>query len=47
MISVKARKEPLDVSPQSTLTGEMTPNLKTDKAAFTINVLLRVTHEPA
>ena len=47
VISVKARKEPLDVSPQSTLTGEMTPDLKADKAGFTINVLLRVNHEPA
>lgn len=47
VISVKARKEPLDVSPQSTLTGELTPNLKADKAAFTINVLLRFSHEPA
>ncbi len=47
VISVKAGKEPLDISPRSTLTGEMTPNLRTDKAAFTINVLLRVTHGPA
>lgn len=47
VISVKARREPLDVSPRSTLTGELTPDLKTDKAAFTINVLLRVSHEPA
>lgn len=47
VISVKARKEPLDVNPQSTLTGELTPSLTTDKAAFTINVLMRVSHEPA
>jgi hypothetical protein len=47
VISVRARKEPLDVSPQSTLSGELTPNLAADKAAFTINVLLRVDHGPA
>ncbi len=47
VIAVKAGKEPLDVSPRSTVTGEMTPNLKADKAAFTINVLLRVNHGPA
>jgi len=47
VIAVKAGKEPLDISPRSTVTGEMTPNLKADKAAFTINVLLRVNHGPA
>ena len=51
VISVKARKEPLDVSPQSTLTGEVTPDLIADKAGFTLNVVLRVngrvSHEPA
>jgi len=47
VISVKARKEPLDVNPQSTLTGEMTPDLIADKAGFTLNVVLRVSHEPA
>lgn len=48
VISVKAKKEPLDVSPQSTITGELTPNMTTaDKAGFTINVLLRVNNEPA
>ncbi len=47
VISVKAGKEPLDINPRSTLTGEMTPNLRADKAAFTINVLLRASHGPA
>jgi hypothetical protein len=47
VISVKAGREPLDINPRSTLTGELTPNLKADKAAFTINVLLRVNHGPA
>ena len=47
VISVTARKEPLDVSPHSTLSGELTPALKTGKAAFTINVLLKITNEPA
>lgn len=47
VISVKARKEPLDINPQSTLTGEITPGQKSDEAEFTINVLLRVGHERA
>jgi hypothetical protein len=47
VISVKARKEPLDVSLQSTLTGEITPQMATGKAGFTINVLLRVRNESA
>jgi len=47
VISVKAKKEPLDVRPESTLTGELTPKLAVDNAPFTINVLLRVGREPA
>lgn len=47
VLSVKARKEPLDISPQSSLTGEMTPHATADKAAFTLNLLLRIRHEPA
>jgi hypothetical protein len=47
VLSVQAKKEPLDVRPESTLTGEFNPKLTADKAAFTINVLLRAPHEPA
>jgi len=47
VITVNARNEPLDVNLRSTLTGEMTPELRVEKAVFTINVLVRVGHEPA
>ncbi len=47
VLTVQARQEPLDVSSRSTLTGEMTPGLKADKAQFTISVLLRARHERA
>lgn len=47
VVSVKAYKEPLDVDPRSTLTGEMAAGPKADTAAFTINVVLRVSHESA
>jgi hypothetical protein len=47
VISVNAVKQPLDLSLKSTITGEMTAERKTEKAEFTINVLLRAAHEPA
>jgi len=42
VIAVTTSKEPLDVSPRSTVTGELTPNARVDTATFTISVLLRV-----
>ncbi len=47
VISVKARQEPLDVSPRSSLTGEMTPETRVDKASFSLNLLLRFDNGPA
>lgn len=47
VISVNAIKEPLDLSPRSTLTGEVTANLKTGTAGFTLNILVRAADEPA
>ena len=47
VISVNAVKEPLDLRLQSTITGEMTAERKTEKAEFRINVLLRATNESA
>ncbi len=47
VLSVNAVKEPLDLNLQSTLSGELTAERKTEKAGFTINVLLRVADEPA
>lgn len=47
VISVNAIKEPLDLSLRSTLTGEMTAEPKTEKAGFTINVLVRIGDELA
>jgi len=47
VISVKAIKEPLDLNPRSTLTGEVTADLKTEKAGFTLNILVRASDEPA
>ena len=47
VLSVNAAREPLDLNPQSTLSGELTAVGKTETAGFTINVLLRVTDEPA
>ena len=47
VIRVIPRKEPLDVNPRSALSGELTPTLKAGKAAFTIDVLLKVANEPA
>lgn len=47
VISVKAINEPLDLNPRSTLTGEVTADLKTEKAGFTLNILVRAADEPA
>jgi hypothetical protein len=47
VLSVSARKEPLDVSPRSTLTGEISPTLRSDQAPFTVDLLVRFTDEPA
>ena len=41
------RKMSLDLSLRSTLTGEMTAEPKTEKAGFTINVLVRIGDELA
>ena len=47
VVSVTARKQPLDVNPQSTLTGEITPALRNDQATFTVDLLVRLADEPA
>ncbi|MBN8280238.1 MAG: hypothetical protein J0M16_06495 [Gammaproteobacteria bacterium] len=47
VVSIKARKEPLDVSPRSSVSGEMTPNTRTGDAGFTLNVLMAVNHGAA
>ena len=47
VLSVNAVREPLDLSPRSTLTGELTAERKTEKAGFTLNVLLRFNDETA
>ena len=47
VISVNAVREPMDLSLRSTISGEMTAERKTEKAEFTINVLLRAANEPA
>lgn len=47
VLSVTARKGPLDVDPRSTLTGEITPTLRSDEAAFTVELLVRFTDERA
>ncbi|MDP2324966.1 MAG: hypothetical protein Q8N51_13185 [Gammaproteobacteria bacterium] len=47
VLSVSARKEPLDVNPRSTLTGEITPTLRNDQATFTVDLLVRFPDEPA
>jgi hypothetical protein len=47
VLSVTARKQPLDVNPRSTLTGEMNPALRNDEATFTVDLLVRLADEPA
>jgi len=47
VLSVTARKQPLDVDPRSTLTGEITPALRNDEATFTVDLLVRLADEPA
>ena len=47
VLSVNAVREPLDLSPRSTLAGELSVGRKPEKAGFTINVLLRITDETA
>lgn len=47
VLAVSARKEPLDVNPRSTLTGEITPTVRNDQATFTVDLLVRFPDEPA
>lgn len=47
VVSVTARKQPLDVNPRSTLTGEITPALHNDQATFTVDLLVRLADESA
>lgn len=47
VVAIKAGKEPLDVSPRSSVSGEMTPNARTGDATFTLNVLVAVNHGTA
>lgn len=47
VLSVTARKQPLDVDPRSTLTGEITPAANSDRATFTVDLLVRFADEPA
>jgi hypothetical protein len=47
VISVIARKQPLDVDPRSTLTGEVAPALSGDPALFAVDVLVRLLDESA
>ena len=45
--SVIARKQPLDVNPKSTLTGEFSPATRNDQATFTVDLLVRFSNDRA
>jgi len=47
ILSVTPKAQPLDVSPSSTLTGELTVGTPPGEALFTLEILLRLPHESA
>ena len=44
---VRARKQPLDVNPRSTLSGEMSLERKEDEASFAVDIMMRMQDGPA
>lgn len=47
VVSVVARKQPLDVSPRGTLSGELSRERREEEAAFAVDVVMRWKDEPA
>lgn len=45
--AVRAREQPLDIRPASTLTGEITPEQKSDEAGFAIDIIMRTGNDQA
>jgi hypothetical protein len=45
--SVRAREQPLDIRPGSTLTGEISPENKSGEAAFAIDIIMRTGNDQA
>lgn len=47
VVNVVARKQPLDVNPRSTLSGEMSRERREEEAAFAVDIVMRMQDESA